>query len=227
MCVVWYIYIFISIYIYICIYVDIDWSPSCCKSAESAQTSRFQVKVEALEETLDRFARFFSEPLLTKAPGRHFGCVMRRWYFFWRSCHVLFYAWKKMMTPHLYEKKRQICTMRVTKAMCFFFFAIFTDHCWDPCCPWKGLHRKRNQRRRFWVPSRRHDMRKMVCYFRLFALFARPLATALEKSDIFICQLCQLLEMFWCLCIESAYLCHPINDIETCDHLALTRPWDA
>ena len=25
-----------------------------------------------------------------------------------------------MMTPHLYEKKRQICTMRVTKAMCFF-----------------------------------------------------------------------------------------------------------
>ena len=30
--------------------------------------ARFQVKVEALEETLDRFARFFSEPLLTKDP---------------------------------------------------------------------------------------------------------------------------------------------------------------
>ena len=43
---------------------------------------RFQVKVEALEETLDRFARFFSEPLLTKAGvgrGCESGGVERTW----------------------------------------------------------------------------------------------------------------------------------------------------
>ena len=103
MCVVWYIYI--QLFISLSLYMYIDWCPSCCKSAESAQTSRFQVKVEALEETLDRFARFFSEPLLTKAPGRHFGCVMGRWYCFSNSCHVLFFAWKNMMTPLAWKKQ--------------------------------------------------------------------------------------------------------------------------
>ncbi len=77
-------------------------------------------------------------------------------------------------------------------------------HCWDPFCPWKGLHRKRNQRSRLWVPSRCKDMGKMVCYFRC----SRGPWKQCWKNDmiyISICQLCQLLEIFWCLCIESAY----------------------
>ena len=188
------------------LYIYIDWSPCCCKSA-FLRFSRFQVKVEALEETLDRFARFFSEPLLTKAPGRNFGCVMGRSYFFELMSCVLTH--EKVMTPHLYENKRSNLYHEGDKSNVLFllFSLIIVEilvHGKD--CTEREINAVDSE-----FQAGAMTCGKSFCYFRWFALFARPYSYI----------------NFVNLCFESAYLCHPINDIESCDHLVLTRPWDA
>lgn len=121
MCGLIYIYIYLYLYLYIYIYVDIDWSPSCCKSAFFSANLEVSGEGRSFGRDLGSICTLLFGTFAHQGSGEKFWLCDGSMIFFWRSCHVLFYAWKDDDSP-LVWKKSQLCTMRVTKARCFFCY---------------------------------------------------------------------------------------------------------
>lgn len=107
MCVVWYIYIYIYLYLYlyIYIYVDIDWSPSCCKSAFFSANLEVSGEGRSFGRDLGSICTLLFGTFAHQGSGEKFWLCDGSMIFFWRSCHVLFYAWKDDDSPLVWKKK--------------------------------------------------------------------------------------------------------------------------